>query len=148
MRASNLMVVLAVAGVSVSCVRNKESDDAAEAGYSSVKSGSFAAKDFSVWMSKADQQKAYEDRPEGSFFVYTEGRDNGGFHEYRHVVRPFPTDKYEEWGVFWGLTTEEFYQIDLKMIRAGFVRENVQVFRDATGKAYHQSLWLKPKAGN
>ena len=60
------------------------------------------------------------------------------------MLQKFDAVKYKEWGVFWGLTPEEFYQIDLKMQKAGYVREYLQVFEDATGKAYHQGVWLRP----
>lgn len=113
-------------------------------GYCSL-SEPFPDGDFSSWMSKADQQIAYEERDDGMYFAYTEGRNNGGFHQYRHVMRKFTGEKHREFAVFWGLSETEFYQIDLNMRKKGFVRENLQVFEDGSGKAYHQALWLLPK---
>ena len=105
----------------------------------------YSEDEFSPWMSKADQQIAYEGLEEGYYFAHTEGRNNGGYHQYRHVHRKFPSDQYTEWGVFWGLTVDEFYKVDLKMQQEGFTRVSLQVFEDSAGKAYHQAVWLQPK---
>ena len=113
-------------------------------GYCSL-SEPFEDGEYSEWMSKADQQVAYEQRKEGMFFAYTEGRNNGGFHQYRHVMKKFTGTKYTEFAVFWGLSGDEFYQIDLNMQKKGFERANLQVFEDGTGEAFHQALWLLPK---
>lgn len=133
----------------VSCTKNGGGAGAAtnevmSSGYSSLKDGEFSESDFSPWMSKADQQVVYDGRADGTYFAYVEGRNNGGFHQYRHVLQKFDASANKEWGVFWGLTTEEFYQIDLKMQKRGFTRAYLQVFEDATGKSYHQGVWLLP----
>lgn len=141
------LFVLAVAGLSVSCgektspASSNESD--MSSGYCSL-TKPFKESEFSEWMSKADQQVAYEQRKEGMYFAYTEGRNNGGFHQYRHVTKKFTGAKHSEFAVFWGLSEDEFYQIDLNMRKKGFERSNLQVFEDGTGKAYHQVLWLLP----
>lgn len=144
----NLAMIAMVAGLSSSCnkISGKADGGGSAASYSSVPAGTYADGDFSKWMSKADQQLAYEKRGEGKYFAYTEGRNNGGFLEYRHVVKPIPKEKIDEWGIFWGLDEDKFYEIDLKMQRSGFIRESVQVFHDNTGVAYHQAIWVKPKA--
>lgn len=105
----------------------------------------FKESDFSKWMSKADQQIAYEGRDKKKYFAFTEGRSQGGFHQYRHVLRPLPTDTHSEWAVYWGLSSEEFYAVDLKLQKAGFVRTHLQVFEDGSGKAFSQAVWLKKK---
>jgi hypothetical protein len=114
-----------------------------EENYQSYAKNTVAEKDFSPWMSKAQVQVEYEKPREGKYFSLIEGRDNGGLHEYRYVIKPFPAAKFSQWAVFWGLSADEFYQVDLKMLRSGFVRDNTQVFRDAAGKTYHQVVWLK-----
>ena len=50
----------------------------------------FEESEFSQWMSKADQQIAYEGRDENTYFAYTEGRSKNGFLQFRHVVQPLP----------------------------------------------------------
>lgn len=145
MRNFKWMMVLALAGVSVSCDGNKPSAGAPISGYSSEKAGRYSEKEFSAWMTKADVQIAYDKRMEGTFFVYAEGRSNGGCHQYRYVSQPFPKEEYSEWASYWGMTPDEFYRIDIKMQRAGFQRANLQVFEDKAGNAYHQGLWMKPR---
>ena len=100
--------------------------------------------DFSAWMTKAEQQVIFENKPEGDYFAYTEGRNSAGLNQYRHVLRHVPQGKYSEWAAFWGLNAEDFYQLDLKMLRAGFVRSHLQVFVDTQGVAFHQAVWLQP----
>ena len=109
--------------------------------YSETSGEEFKEGDFSAWMSKADQQMAYDGRKEGTFFAYTEGRCEGGLQQFRHVLKPLPADT--QWGVYWGLSASEFYKVDLKLQRDGFVRGNLQVFDDGTGAAYHQAVWKK-----
>lgn len=116
------------------------------AGYKSSGATVFGTADFSAWMTKAEQQLAFDSKPAGQYFAYTEGRCEGGLHQYRHVLRPEPSDRYSEWAAFWGLDAEAFYQLELKMLRAGFVREHIQVFTDTAGVAWHQAVWLKPQA--
>ena len=105
----------------------------------------FDESEFSKWMSKADQQIAYERREKDTYFAYTEGRNQNGFQQFRHVVQPLPVESHSEWGVYWGLDTEEFYLVDLKLQRAGFKRYNLQVFEDSAGNSFHQATWLKKR---
>ncbi|MEN9974909.1 MAG: hypothetical protein RLZZ282_915 [Verrucomicrobiota bacterium] len=130
--------------LSFSCDGKKPAEVRTSSGYSTENNGDYTTQDFSAWMSKGDMQFAYEKRKPGTFFIYVEGRNHGGFHQYRFVSRPFPKEKFSEWSSFWGMTSEAFYQLDIKMLRAGFERSNLQVFEDATGQAFYQSLWMKP----
>jgi hypothetical protein len=113
--------------------------------YSETSGESFKEGEFSPWMSKADQQVAYDGREEGTYFAYIEGRCEGGFQQFRHVVKREPKETYSLWGVYWGLSATEFYQVDLKLQREGFTRSNLQVFEDGTGAAFHQAVWVKKK---
>lgn len=143
------VAAVAAAGFGVSCKSLRgDSPKAGDAGgYQSYKSGEFADADFSGWMSKAEAQIHHEKPKNGDYFAVIEGRDNGGLNEYRYVQKPFPTDKYSQWAVFWGLSPDEFYRVDLKMLRSGFTRDHTQVFHDATGKSYHQAVWLMKAGG-
>ena len=114
-------------------------------GYSNIEADAFAADDFSPWMSKADLQLVFDALKQGDHFAYVEGRNNGGFHQYRHVTLAFTGPEHSEWGAFWGLTQEQFYKVDLKMLKSGYIRKHLQVFEDGAGYAHHQGLWLKPK---
>ena len=113
--------------------------------YKNIKTATFSEADFSAWMTKAEQQVQYDTKPADHYFAYVEGRNEGGLNQYRHVMSKFPADRYAEWSVYWGLSTEEFYQVELRMLRGGFVRESLQVFTDTRGMAFHQAVWLKPK---
>lgn len=136
-------VILGCVGA-LACKDTKAKTDSGTTGYRDQGSKSYAETDFSEWMSKAGQQVAYDALPAGTYFVYSEGRNNGGFNQYRHVKAAFPKDKFSEWGVFWGLSPSEFYELELKMIKSGFVRQNLQVFTDSQGLAMHQAVWMKP----
>ena len=128
-----------------SCGREtKAESDPGSKGFRSPSSLSFGESEFSPWMSKAQQQIAQDNKPATHYFAYTEGRNHGGLQEYRHVLKPFPKDKFAEWAVYWGLSSNEFYQLELKMLRAGFVRESLQVYTDSQGAAFHQVVWLRP----
>lgn len=140
------MLSAAAALLTISCKPSAAPEKAEASGFKSIKEGSYAESDFSDWMSKAGLQNVYEKRAAGTYFAYVEGRNNGGLQEFRFVSKPFTGEKYTEFAVFWGLSSDEFYQVDLKMLRSGFIRGNTQVFVDGTGKAYHQVIWLKPKA--
>lgn len=148
MRGLLTSVVVAVAGLLASCGEREPGTRAGTgggtAGYSSLVEP-VAESEFSPWMSKADQQVVYEGRKEGTYFAYTEGRNNGGFLQFRHVLKEFKGEEHTEWAVFWGLSEDEFYQLELGMRNKGFAREHLQVFEDSSGKAYHQVLWLLPR---
>jgi hypothetical protein len=139
-----VLLALSCGAAVVSC---KPSTNATERGaggdYQSYAKEAASENDFTPWMSKAQVQVEYEKPREGKYFSLIEGRDNGGLSEYRYVLKPFPGTKYSQWAVFWGLSADEFYQVDLKMLRSGFVRDHTQVFRDAAGKSHHQVVWLK-----
>ncbi len=126
-----------------SCGSDPESEGRDKKSKLETSGESFKDEEFSPWMSKADQQIAYEKRREGTYFAYTEGRSKGGLQQYRHVVKPLPADNKTHWAVYWGLTANEFYQVDLKLQRDGYIRKNLQVFQDGSGVAYHQGLWMK-----
>ncbi|MEP2774824.1 MAG: hypothetical protein ABJQ29_14695 [Luteolibacter sp.] len=119
--------------------------DTPPSGFADLSGGKYDDKDFSEWMTKADQQMIYDKRAEGTYFAYTEGRSNGGLHQYRHVLKEIPKETTSEWGVYWGLDSKEFFQVDLKLQKSGFKRESLQVFEDGDGAAYHQAVWLKAK---
>lgn len=114
--------------------------------FQEIKAGSYSESDFSPWMTKAEQQVAHEKKAEGQYYAYVEGRNNGGLNQYRHVQRQFSADQYDRWSVYWGLNTEEFYQVELRLLREGYTRENLQVFVDSSGMAMHQAVWLRKKA--
>lgn len=147
------LVILAAAsvvatGLVVSCKTDHGNQLLGETSesYQSYKSSDFAEKDFSPWMSKAEAQIQHEKPKKGDYFAVIEGRDNNGLSEYRFVQKSFPANEYSQWAVYWGLSPDEFYQVDLKMLHNGFTRSHTQVFRDATGKSYHQAVWLKKLA--
>lgn len=142
----NILIMASVALVFSSCKQQESSGQAAPhvpSSYKEVKVGSFTEADFSPWMTKAEQQIAHETKTSDHFYLYVEGRNNGGLNQYRHVLRKFPIDDYKLWSVYWGLSAEEFYQVDLKMLRDGFTRANLQVFTDSEGRPIHQCVWLK-----
>jgi hypothetical protein len=143
MKKSRIPLILLLCLSSSAC--NPKSENSPPSGYRDYGSAKYEEKDFSAWMSKAEQKTAYDAKSPGSYFSYTEGRNNSGFNQYRQVKATFPQEKFTEWGVFWGLTADEFYQLELKMLASGFVRQNLQVFTDSQGLALHQVVWLKPK---
>ncbi|MBC8125551.1 MAG: hypothetical protein H8M99_00175 [Gloeobacteraceae cyanobacterium ES-bin-144] len=142
------LLVFASSLLVISCggPKNNQTESEAPVGYNSNKPGTYADKDFSAWMTKAEQQIAYEKKPAGTYFACTEGRNFGGLNQYRHIQKPLPQEKYSEWAVFWGMNSDEFYTTELKLMRAGFVRDQLQVFIDSDGRAMHQVVWLKPLA--
>lgn len=143
---SYLVAPIIATCVCISCQSSREKEDRSEqAGYRLYKSGAAVEEDFSPWMSKADLQIVHEMPRNGDYFAFVEGRNNGGMNEYRYVLKQFPAERYAQWAVFWGLSADEFYRMDLKMLREGLERENTQVFLDAAGKAHHQVVWLKKK---
>ena len=80
------MAVGLLGGMLISCSdENASSGEAPKtmmnSGYSSLKGGEFSESDFSPWMSKADQQVVYDNREDGTYFAFVEGRNNGGFHQ-------------------------------------------------------------------
>jgi hypothetical protein len=126
-----------------SCKKDEPAESPAATAFKEIKVGSFTEADFSPWLTKAEQQLAHETKASDNFYLFVEGRNNGGLNQYRHVLRKFPVDDYKLWSVYWGLSAEEFYQVDLKMLRDGFTRANLQVFLDSEGRPIHQCVWLK-----
>lgn len=100
--------------------------------------------DFSQWMTESDQQMAFDAKDQGTYFAYTEGRNNGGLNQYRFVLKPIPKERASEWGAYWGLTPDEFDKVDLQMLKMGYIRDNLQVFEGSEGFSKHQAVWLKP----
>ncbi len=141
-------LILLAAGLVCGSCNNKTRNEVPSAAAATFKSSGatvYRDDEFSPWMTKAEQQVIYDNKPAGQYFADTEGRNLGGLNQYRHVLRPFPQDKFTEWAVYWGLNAEEFYQLDLKLLRAGYTREHLQVFVDRQGVAFHQAVWLKAK---
>ena len=139
------LTLLMVGLVCGSCNPRKEPSQVPCATFKSSAGAAFRENEFSPWMTRAEQQIIYDNKPAGQYFADTEGRNNGGLNQYRHVLRPFPQNTCSDWAVYWGLSGEEFYQLDLKFLRAGYVRDHLQVFVDGQGQSFHQAVWLKPK---
>jgi LysM repeat protein len=114
-----------------------------EAGFRACLGAPPKADDFTDWMSKAELQYAQESQPPGRYFAFVEGRSTGGFRQYRAARATFPTDQWEQWAVFWGLSEQEMFEAEIKLLRNGFSRQQLQVFTDA-GTAVHQGVWLRP----
>jgi len=128
-----------------SCNPKSDSPHPASIAFKSSGAAAFREDEFSDWMTKAEQQVSYEKTPPGHYFAYTEGRNCGGLNQYRHILRPAPLDQFSEWAVYWGLSADEFYQLDLKLLKTGYARQHLQVFMDGQGAAFHQAVWLKAK---
>ena len=139
------LTVLMVGLICGSCNHKNEASQAACTAFKSSAGAAFREDEFSAWMTKAEQQVIHDNKPAGQYFADIEGRYNGGLNQYRHVLRPFDQYRYAAWAVYWGLTAEEFYQVELKMLKTGHVRQHLQVFVDGQGQAFHQAVWLKPK---
>jgi LysM repeat protein len=114
------------------------------AGYTTPGS-SWAEPDFTAWMSRAELQYLQEKNPADQYFAHVEGRTHQGRIEYRAVVRPFSADQFDQWAVFWGINEAELFDWELRLLRTGFSRKDMQSFQDSTGKALYQIVWLKPK---
>jgi LysM repeat protein len=100
--------------------------------------------DFTPWMSRAELQVRQENNAADQYFARVEGRNNGGMREYRAAIKPFPADRYDQWAVFWGIDDKELFEWEVKLLKSGFSREEMQIFEDAGGRVYHQIVWLKP----
>ncbi len=136
-----LIPILSSIALLTSC--DKQSPPPLSAGFK-VTSSDYQNSEFSDWMTESDQRMAFDSKDNNSYFAYTEGRNNGGLNQYRFVLKPIPTDRASEWAAFWGLTSEEFDQLDYKMLKQGFIRDNLQVFQGSDGISKHQAVWLKP----
>lgn len=62
--------------------------------------------------------------------------------QFEKLMR-FPADLYDRWTFYCGLNTEEFHQVQLRLLLEGCPRENFQVFVDSNGTAMHQAVWLR-----
>lgn len=102
--------------------------------------------DFSPWMSLAELAQFQSQTVDGQYFAHIQGRCRQGFNEYRALVRPFPSDEYGEASVHWGLNEEAANQIEADLLRRGFKRHSLQLFRNASGDIRYQMVWLKPAA--
>lgn len=101
--------------------------------------------DFTSWMSRAELQYFQNTSPSDLYFAHVEGRNTAGRLEYRAVPMPFTGEQYEQWAVFWGIDEEELFKCEMNLLSSGFVRQDMQVFSDQTGKSVHQFVWLKPR---
>lgn len=101
--------------------------------------------EFTSWMSRAELQYRQETNPADQYFSRVEARKHDGAMQYRAVVRPFPSDLYDQWAVFWGIGDAELFDWELRLLKGGFVRDNMQVCKDPEGRMRHQIVWLKPK---
>ncbi len=139
-------IIAALSVLAVSCDRDRGSVahvPAAPASYSTP-GKAWEEPQFTVWMSRAELQFMQEGNPADRYFARVEGRNNGGRMEYRAVVQPFPSDEYEQWAVFWGISETELFDWELRLLKAGFTRDNMQVCGSPDGKTFHQIVWLKP----
>lgn len=125
--------------------RNLSSEDSHPAPESEVVDSIWSQSDFTPWMSRAELQHLQENNPSDQYFAHVEGRYREGHIEYRAVIRPFSSDEYDQWAVFWGINEAELFDWELRLLKAGFTRKDTQVFEDATGRALHQIVWLKAK---
>lgn len=104
----------------------------------------YRSDEFSPWMSRAELEWLQQQTEQGSYFCHIQGRNHKGRNEYRAIIRPFPSDDYAEWAVFWGLTEAKLYDWETRLLKQGFQRQNMQIFADPTGTPLHQIIWLKP----
>ena len=148
----HLFTRLSLIGVScfvASCGEKVQSKAAGSSATSAVSYATPGAKwfeaEFTPWMSRAELQYLQENNPAEQYFAHVEGRNNSGRLEYRAVTQPFATDQYEQWAVFWGINEAELFDWELRLLKAGFSRKDMQVFADSSGEALYQIVWLKPQ---
>lgn len=129
----------------VSCDRKMVSVVDEEQGRSyEVTSTTWHEFDFTAWMSRAELRILQEKTEEYQYFARVEGRNNRGRLEYRAALRPFPVEQYEQWAVFWGIGEEELFDLELRFLRSGFIRREMQLLTGPDGRTLHQLVWLKP----
>jgi hypothetical protein len=95
-------------------------------------------------MSRAELQHLQETNSADQYFARVEGRNQEGRMEYRAQVMEFPSEQYDQWAVFWGISEAELFDWELRLLKSGFIRDNMQVCADSSGKVCHQIVWLKP----
>ena len=124
---------------------------APEAGFS-ITGGKWDEKDFTPWMSRAELQFLQEKNPADKYFARVEGRTVGFRNEYRALVTEFPSEIYDQWAIFWGIAESELFSWEMRLLKSGFNRSDMQVFKDSKGEALYQIVWLRsaswqPEAG-
>lgn len=140
------IALLGTACFLVSCDRKEPAEVSASPAVNYTTPGaSWLETDFTAWMSRAELQYLQENNPPDKYFAHVEGRNHDGRLEYRAVLRPFSADEYDQWAVFWGINESELFDWELRLLRTGFTRKDMQAFQDSTGKALYQIVWLKPK---
>ncbi|MBB5351750.1 LysM repeat protein [Haloferula luteola] len=145
-------LTMALVGGLVSC-RRAGSDEAGDriSGISVPQEGfSFSSReyresDFTAWMSKAELQVTQDRLPQDMYLARVEGRLDRGRTEYRGVMAVFPRDRFDQWAVMWGLDEDELFEWEVSLLRAGFQRQEMQVFADSMGRSLHQMVWLQPR---
>lgn len=114
------------------------------ASYCLPASTAWADDEYTQWMTRAELQYFQDQAPTGQYFAHVEGRNNAGLCEFRAVRKPLVAEQYAAAEVCWGLSDNEVFDTELRLLRAGFVRKSMQVFVSASGVALHQLVWLKP----
>jgi LysM repeat protein len=99
--------------------------------------------EYTTWMSRAELQYLQEHNPPGQYFAHVQGRNNEGRLEYRAIISPFDSHRLDQWAVFWGIDETELFDWELRLLRTGFTRQNMQAFQDPSGKALYQIVWTK-----
>lgn len=82
--------------------------------------------------------------PGGQFFPTVEGRLKDGANQYRAITAPFDGETYREWSVSWGMDEKDLFDHEIALLRAGFKRQQSQIFTDSSGVALHQLVMLLP----
>lgn len=146
MKRFSSLVLLGTVGMFASCTKREvvQVETKPVAGYSTP-GIHHAETEFTAWMSRAELQYLQENHPAGYYFARVEGRNNQGRLEYRAVSRPFDGGRYDQWAVFWGIDETELFDWELRLLRTGFARQNMQSFQDAAGKALYQIVWTKDR---
>lgn len=101
---------------------------------------------FTSWMSRAELQFLQEKLASQQYFSRVEGRNHKDRLEYRAVVSDFTDPAFEQWAVFWGITEAELFDYELLLLKQGFERDNMQIFKDPSGQPLHQIVWLQPRS--
>jgi hypothetical protein len=97
--------------------------------------------EFSKWHLILDMQRIFDQKGEDKIRVYQEGRDYRGVAQIRWVEREMQKDT--ECFIHGMMTHDEFYSRDTRFHSEGYRRASMQVFKDASGVARHQAVWIK-----
>ena len=122
-----------------SCNRGKESSEK-EAEQS--EEGEVAKGELTPWMSRAGLQHFLEIQTTRNHFARVEGRLFEGGNEYRAFVEELDTKLYGNSIPLWGLTEEELFAHELRLLRRGFKRHDSQVFTNSAGIALYQLVMV------